>query len=351
MIFKGVEVCCPHCKADLREAKEPEASLQCMSCDRLFPVVLGIPDLRIFPDPYIDAEADHNKGRVLATRPELSFAELVDFYYSITPGVPSHLARQYTRSAMAAAARAQATLDAWEKSADADSRSAPSSLLDLGCGTGPLLVEAAPRFDRLVGVDIAFRWLVVAKKRLSEAGLDVPIICACAEALPFPDGIFDRVTAESVLEVVRDQPRALSECCRVLRAAGSLFVSTPNRYSLGPDPHLGLWGGGFLPDRWATAYARWRRGLPPLRRLLTARSLSHLICEAGFQTPRILLPEVPAGQRRHFGGLTKILIGGYHLTRSLPLGRLILRWIGPLISATAAKPAIAADVDNRVSSG
>ncbi len=339
MIFKGIEICCPHCKGDLQGIEQEEAALRCVSCDRRFPILLDIPDLRVYPDPYIDVGADRAKGLELAAHlVELTFAELVTFYYSITPDVPRHHARRYMRGVLAGVARAEGALASWENAVSVNGRPIAASLLELGCGTAPLLVAAAPRFTKLIGVDIALRWLVVAKKRLAEAGLDVPLICACADALPFPDGTFDQVVADSVIEHVPDQRKALAESHRVLRPAGYLCVATPNRYSLGPDPHVGIWAGGFLPDRWLAVWARRQGGIPPKRRLLSAGSLARLIREAGFCRPRILLPDVPSGQRSHFGKGMRLLIDLFQIAKRLPVSQQLLRWIGPLVHAVAEKP-------------
>jgi ubiquinone/menaquinone biosynthesis C-methylase UbiE/uncharacterized protein YbaR (Trm112 family) len=363
MMFKGIEICCPHCKGDLQwselkvdgristRMKKPNLSSQssildsqssellCIACNRIFPVILDIPDLRVFPDPYIDMEADRAKGLQLAARvQELSFAELVDFYYSITSVVPPKDARQYKRGLMAGVARAEAALTSWENAVNANGHSNTGKLLEVGCGTAPLLVSAKSRYQKIVGVDIAFRWLVVAKKRLAEAKLDVPLICACAEALPFPNAAFERVVADSVLEHLGDQHKGLSEIYRVTRPGGYLFVATPNKYSLGPDPHVGIWGGGYLPQRWVASYVRRRGGIPPKRNLLSSQLLSRAIHEAGFQLPRIELPAVPAGQRSHFRPGMKLLIDLYHLAKRLPVSRSVVRQIGPLLHSVARKP-------------
>jgi SAM-dependent methyltransferase/uncharacterized protein YbaR (Trm112 family) len=339
MNFKGIEICCPYCRDDLQYEDRNEKALLCKSCERRFPVILGIPDLRVFPDPYIDAEADRAKGIQIAARfDELDFAGLIDFYYSITSVVPKKHAQQYARGLMGGAARAKAALDTWEKSAsDGQKLSATGSLLEIGCGTAPLLVAAAPRFNRVVGVDIAFRWLVVAKKRLAEEGLDLPLICACAEALPFPDETFDRVVADSVLEHVSDQQLALAQCRQVMTPSAYLFVSTPNRYSLGPDPQAGIWAGGILPERWLAAYVERQGGIPPKRRLLSARSLTALIHDAGFGSPQVMLPDIAEGQRQQFGKNLQLLISLYHTAKRLPLGRQCLQLIGPLLYAVAEK--------------
>jgi SAM-dependent methyltransferase/uncharacterized protein YbaR (Trm112 family) len=332
----GVTLCCPYCRADLDDR---QSRLQCTGCRHEFPVVCGIPDLRVHPDPYIDLEADRAKGRVLAARFEdLGFAELVAFYYSITPAVPPHHARRFTAGVLAAPGRAGASLAEWEAQVPPADRGGAAALLEIGCGTAPLLVAAHRRFGLLVGVDVAFRWLVVAKKRLAEAGVDAVLLCASAEALPLRDGLFDRVVADSVLEVVRDQAATVAECRRVLRPGGALFVTTPNRYSLGPDPHVGLWAAGLLPPSWLAAYARRQGAVPPQRRLLSALGLRRLLEGAGFARPRVLVPDIPADQRDRFSRPLRALVDLYRAAKRVPVSRSLLRWIGPLLHAVALKP-------------
>jgi SAM-dependent methyltransferase len=332
----GVTLCCPHCRADLDDRG---SLLRCTGCQHDFPVVCGIPDLRVFPDPYIEPEADHAKGRVLAARfGDLSFAELVAFYYSITPVVPSHHARRFTAGVLAAPARSAASLTEWEAHVAPANQGMAGSLLEVGCGTAPLLVAAHRRFGLLVGVDVAFRWLILAKKRLAEAGVNAVLLCASAEALPLRDGLFDRVVADSVLEVVRDQAATLAECRRVLHPGGALFVTTPNRYSVGPDPHVGLWAGGLLPPSWIGAYARRQGAVPPQRRLLSAARLRRLLEGAGFARTQVLVPDIPAEQRRRFAWPSRALVDLYQIVKRVPIGRGLLRWIGPLLHAVAQKP-------------
>jgi len=339
MTFKGIALCCPHCRGGLERADTEATALQCTSCARTFPVVLGIPDLRAFPDPYIDPEEDRAKGRRVGARlDDLTFAELIAFYYSITDVVPPRHARQYTRGLLAGEARAKASLASWQQALGPNNRPA-TRLLDVGCGTAPLLAAAAPQFPTVVGVDIAFRWLVVAKKRLAEAGVDAPLICACAEALPFPDGTFDRVVLDSVIEHVRDQHDTLQECQRVMQPGGVLFATTPNRFSLGPDPHTGLWAGSLLPDRWTAAYVRRMGGVPPKRRLLSARTLTRRLREAGFHRPQVMLPDIAPEQRAQFSGLMKHLIDAYQTAKRWPVTRQVLHGIGPLLQAVAQKHA------------
>ena len=310
--------------------------LQCVECSTPYPVVLGIPDLRIFPDPYIDKSADRKKGLKVASKLEtLGLEDLIDYYYSITSVVPPKHSRLYKRGLMAAGPRSEATLASWRRSETGAQPGA--SLLEVGCGTGPLLVAASQHYDQVVGVDIAFRWLVVAKKRLAESGVDAPLFCACAEALPFPSQAFNCLAAESVIELVNDQRQALAEFHRVLKPAGRLFLATPNRFSIGPDPHTGIWSGSWLPDRVLAAIVRRQGGIPPKRRFLTEWSLKALVHQSGFQTHSIMLPEIPPEQRAHFGPVMNTVVALYHFARRTFLLRNLLRWVGPSFQLVALR--------------
>jgi ubiquinone/menaquinone biosynthesis C-methylase UbiE/uncharacterized protein YbaR (Trm112 family) len=346
MLFHGIELVCPACRSDLERSQSaaavntgatcPDDILLCASCGRTYPIILGIPDLRLWPDPYIGLEDDRAKGRMLANECSgLDFTESVELYYRITTAVPPFQASRFARSLRAAADRSRAMVhDLRVRTGGATG----ADLLDVGCGTAPLLVSAAQPQRRAVGVDIAFRWLVLAQKRLTENGVDAPLVCACVEALPFRDGAFDSVVGESTVEHLRDQQRGLSECGRVLRNAGLLFLSTPNRRSLGPDPHTGLPAGGWLPDAVTAWHVRRKGGVPPRRRLLTDDSLRRLLEEAGFEEIIIEPADVPLAQRASFGGFTRLAIDAYHLTKRMPGGTAALRALGPLLHAAARKP-------------
>lgn len=337
MTLGDFEIVCPICRGDLAPAPHGgDPALHCAGCGRDYPVVAGIPDLRVFPDPYIGLEEDRAKaGRVAEKFDDFDFAGLVRYYYSITSVVPPKHAERYTRGLLAAPARAAAALDAWEHDAAA---TRGRTLLEIGCGTAPLLVSAAARYRSVVGIDIALRWLVVGKKRLAEAGVDVPLVCACAEALPFRDSSFDRVVADSVVELLRDQPRGLAEAQRVLGSGGAMFIATPNRWSLGPDPHIGLWAGGYMPRRVVAAAARLQRAVPPARRLLSAADLVRLLREAGLPPSRVFLPDVPADQRNVLSPALRRLVDVYHAVKHTAIGRRLLHKVGPLLYAVAEKP-------------
>lgn len=334
MTLDQLGLCCPACRGDLAGALDGDGELRCLACDRRYPVIAGIPDLRVRPDPYITPEQDREKGRRLAARAaDLSFEELVRYYYSITPAVPPAHAAAYIRGLFAAEDRAAAALQQWE--AGAGDGPGAIELLDVGCGTAPLLVASAARYRPVAGVDVAFRWLVIGRKRLTERGLDVPLICACAEALPFRGPVADVVTLDSALEHFADQDAALTECRRTMRPGGRLFVATPNRCSPGPDPHVGLWGGSLLPERVVAAWARRVGGVPPRRHLLHRRSLGRALLRAGFTDVRVFLPRFTRAQVDALPALRRALARLYDRLVRLPPTRFLLLRIGPVLYATA----------------
>lgn len=341
MSWRDLDLCCPRCRGDLRETgagAEPE--LACTACEARYPVVLDIPDLRVFPDPYIDVEADHAKGRKLAAQFDRhDFAGLVRWYYEQTPVVTAAQAATFTAGLLAAPARAEATLEAWEGPAPAQPRQA--RLLEVGCGTAPMLLAARARYAKVVGVDIAFRWLVVGRRRLLEAGAAgaVPLVCACAEALPFREGTVDTIAADAVIENVREADTMLAEAHRVLRAGGRLHLTTSNRFSLGPDPQTGIWAVGWRPARQVEAAVRRAGGIPPKRTLLSAARLRRLLGAAGFASPRLALPSFPPAQRAQFPPLVRRLVGAYEVAARLPLSRHALFLVGPKLLAGAEKGA------------
>ena len=88
---------CPLCKGPVASRGE---AYHCARCDRAYPVVLGIPDFRVYPDPYISIEADHRKGAQVQEQAEkLSFRDLLRFYWEhvATPPTPLDLRERFIR--------------------------------------------------------------------------------------------------------------------------------------------------------------------------------------------------------------------------------------------------------------
>jgi ubiquinone/menaquinone biosynthesis C-methylase UbiE len=93
----------------------------------------------------------------------------------------------------------------------------PRRVLDLGCGTGRLLADAAQCFPdaSFVGVDVSQRMLAVAGERDS-----VVPVRARAEQLPFKDDTFDLVMATFTYRHWREPAAGIGEIGRVLSRGG-----------------------------------------------------------------------------------------------------------------------------------
>ncbi len=323
---QSIQFVCPICKGELEQ--QPDAYF-CARDDKTYRITLGIPDFRVFPDPYIGFDAEDDKtARIVEEYPRRTFKELVEFYYSITPEVPPDLAKKYMRHVFSGVVRAESALEEIQQQSHS---SAQETFLEIGCGTGGFLVAAAQVFDQVIGLDIALRWLIIAKKRLEEEGRGVKLIAACAEYLPFRDNSFQLVVGSDVIEHTKGQVELLRESYRVLDRDGALFLATPNRWSLTPEPHVKVWGVGFLPKKLRAPYVRWVRKIPYENiSTLNYFDVRRLIARTNFGRWQILLPEFHPAHTAHLSRWERAIVPLYHLVKSLPLIKGFLYIFGPL---------------------
>jgi SAM-dependent methyltransferase len=105
--------------------------------------------------------------------------------------------------------------------------------LDAGCGDGTYL-RAIARSDRVpgrvVGVDISER--ILATARIAAAPLEVELVRANIEALPFADASFDLVLCTQAIEHLLDPALGAQELARVLAPGGTLVLTTDNDHNL-----------------------------------------------------------------------------------------------------------------------
>ena len=99
----------------------------------------------------------------------------------------------------------------------------PSSILDIGCGTGRLLRDAGRRWPtaHLAGVDPAPKMIEEARRQGSRMDFHVGF----AERLPYPDATMDSVLASLTFHHWAEQRRALDEVARVLKPGGWLCLA------------------------------------------------------------------------------------------------------------------------------
>jgi ubiquinone/menaquinone biosynthesis C-methylase UbiE len=143
-------------------------------------------------------------------------------------------------------------------------------LLDIGCGTGAAVRDAAPRVERAVGVDLSPAMIARARKLAA----DLPkaeFQEADSERLPFADGAFTAILCTTSFHHYPDPRRATREMTRVLAPGGRVVI------------------GDGCSDRFAARIVdtALRVFQPSHVHLHTTRELDSLLAEAG------LLPESP----------------------------------------------------------
>lgn len=320
----GVELVCPLCRGELGGSAD---ALSCAHCDRRYPVVAGIPDLRVAADPWLGMEEDRHKAmRLLELTRGLSFDDAVRTYWSITPATPRHQAERFVAHVLAAERRSAEWLDRLGARVGAP----PGAWLDVGCGTGDLLAPLAARGIAAVGADLALRWLVVARRRPGLEG--VPLVCCNAEALPFRERRFAAVSGLGLLEHCADEHAVLREAARVLVPGGAVRMRTTNRFALTREPHVGVRGVGYVPRGRADAFVRRRSGQRYLHhRPLSVRELRRAARDARFRARSVGAAALLPSELERLPRAARPLAIVYHALRRTPILGRALAWIAPLL--------------------
>jgi ubiquinone/menaquinone biosynthesis C-methylase UbiE len=102
-------------------------------------------------------------------------------------------------------------------------------VLDLGSGSGTDVFFAALQVGaggRVSGIDMTLEQLEKAERLRAEAGFaHVTLAEGHIEDLPFPDGSFDVVISNGVINLAADKRKVFIEAARVLRPGGRLVVA------------------------------------------------------------------------------------------------------------------------------
>lgn len=162
-------------------------------------------------------------------------------------------------------------------------RCAGRDVLEAGCGEGYGADLIATVARRVIALDYDEAAVAHVRGRYSR----VEAMQANLAELPLPDESVDVVVNFQVIEHLWDQPQFIRECARVLRPAGLLMVSTPNRITFSP--------GRDTPVN------------PFHTRELNADELSELLVDGGFRDVAMLGlfhgPRLREMDNRHGGSL------------------------------------------------
>jgi len=320
---------CPRCRSELADRTR---SLHCAPCEHEYEVIGGIPDLRVDVDSWIDFESDLAFARALAAK-DLSLEDMIRAVYSARADWDAARIDRRTREVLDGPRQMGEQVSGWLNQATAS-----GPILDLGCGNGPMMVALLSAGRDAIGIDVSMTWLVVAQRMVRDAG-HVPILAAAvAEALPLADGVLGAVVSLDVIEHVRDVPTYVREIDRVVRPGGGVAISTPNRYSLSAEPHVFVWGVGWLPRCWQKQFVHWRSG----RRyddtvLLSYTELKGVMNRNSDFAVSIVVPRIQAEHIRNFAKLKRLTAKVYNRLVELRGMYVLFTVVGPFFQLVGVK--------------
>ena len=324
---------CPACRSELRDHA---TLLACLRCAREFAVVSGIPDFRLTIPDFLDRDADMALAAELAAS-SLPLEEMVRTVYSRRLDWDQARIELRTRGVLTARENLHDDWRGWLKPViDA------GPFLDLGCGGGMLMAAAADLQPGLpvIGIDVSMTWLVVAQKYVRDRGAEPTLAAAMAEALPLGDASIPAIVSLDVIEHVDNPDAYLSEINRVLEPGGRLALSTPNRFSLTAEPHVQVWGVGWLPQSMQAAWVRKRSGKAYdgtvlMSSFLLARRLRRMT-QLRF---RIQVPRIPPAHIKRFSASKGRLAVAYNAIAQAAILRPLFLLIGPFFQVVGWKRA------------
>ncbi|HEU5119316.1 MAG TPA: hypothetical protein VFT74_22180, partial [Isosphaeraceae bacterium] len=111
-------------------------------------------------------------------------------------------------------------------------------------------------------------------------------------------------------------------------------------FSHAPEPHVGVWGVGYLPRPLMAPYVRLVRGLDfRAIRTLGAVGWQKLLQDSPFQGGSVEAPALPVEVLPHSGRLMPRLGRLYNRVVARGFGRVLARAVGPMFQIVAYKPA------------
>lgn len=242
-IFKEIALLCPVCSGALAADRD---RCSCAICGQSYLIYQGIPDLRHPPAPLDDRDRS-----MLAVFETAGFEDLFEILLEGAE-LPDEIIRDthaYYRNQVQRSENMTGMFLA--RAAGVFPSPGTHFALDVGCGAGAALVALKKRFQFIAGIDASLAQLLLARKNLEQHQLqNVPLICAYAGALPFPDKSFNYIQAVNVLEHVLELSGPVKEIYRCLAPEGIFAADSRNRFDIFmPEPHTGIRFLGFLPRR------------------------------------------------------------------------------------------------------
>lgn len=176
----------------------------------------------------------------------------------------------------------------------------PGTLIDLGCGTGRLLIPFARRGFRVIGVDLSMAMLRVAGEKAVAEKISIDRVRAnMVELGCFADRSCDycicMFSSLGMISRSANRKRVLDEARRILKPGGRFAIHVHNRWFNLFDPQGRRWLlSGLLPKALRGGLERGDKvfeylGVPNLRlHVFTKGEFVGLLRDAGFQIRRLI---------------------------------------------------------------
>ena len=108
------------------------------------------------------------------------------------------------------------------------------NILELGCGTGLILVNLAKN-NKATGMDISEWCILKAREHSKKRGVNPNLLVGNISAIPLKPNSFDVIVMAGVVEHLRgDLNKVVFDVCNLLKKDGKLIVSVPYSNPLNP---------------------------------------------------------------------------------------------------------------------
>ncbi len=142
-------------------------------------------------------------------------------------------------------------------------------VLEVGAGSGRDSIELARRGALVTVIDYVPSSLSVVAANAESVGVSLDLVCGDATKMPFPEGTFDIVFHQGLMEHFRDPNPLLQDNRRVLKPGGHVVIDVPQRwhiYTVGKKVLIAM-------DKW---FAGWETEY-------SIRELSRIVEGQGFE--------------------------------------------------------------------
>lgn len=104
----------------------------------------------------------------------------------------------------------------------------PSTILELGVGTGRHAIFLAKHGFRVSGIDLSLNMLNQCKMKVDQNNVDIALYQMDAEELNFPSTSFDSIYCDRTFKFFINAEKVLKDCYSILRANGRLILILVN---------------------------------------------------------------------------------------------------------------------------